>query len=488
MPYGLILLFFWAGLSYSVKAQVVDSTSATVDSFNRHALQTRARIEGASGNEAAGRKITLQQAIHIALKNNYQLKEASNNLTLAQKQILGAKANFLPTISGSLRGTKTIGQQFNQTTVSFSSITSNNVSGGLSADLTIFQGFSNIINLRRSQINKHYQKVSKQRTRETVIFNTASGYLQVILNQQLLKIAQQNLVAARKQLHLVKAEVKVGTAPSVDRYNQESTVASDEVNVIKQKNALAYSKTQLIGTLQLNPVKQYQFVAPDMEDFQLIPASLNLQDLIHKALANRPDLRAQKLLIERNRKDVGLARANYYPSISVNAAFNTRYNDQYRLPRNGERQPVSFYDQFFHQNINKYFGFSINVPILNHLSTRMNVQQSKINYRNSKLEYQNIKYSVLQEVRQAYNDYRSYSSQLSSTKKALQAAKKSYHQQRERYKVGAGTLIEVSDASADYVEAQSNRAQAVLQFVFQKKLLDYYLGTINKHTFFSLGE
>jgi len=427
-------------------------------------------------------KISLQEAINIALKNNYQLKQAANNLSLAQKQILGAKANFLPSVSGNLRGQTTKGQQFNNTTLQLENTVRNSISAGLSGDLTIFQGFTNIINLRRSNTNENYQKASESRTRETVIFNAASGFLQVVLNQHLLKIAQENLASAQEQLKQVKAQVDVGSRPTVDLYNQQSTVASDELTVTQRENSLSYSKTQLIGTLQLDPQKDYAFEAPNLEDLNPAPQDLSLSDLIDQALANRNDLQAQKLLIKRNHEDLKLARANYFPTISANFGLNSNYFDTYRIrTQGGGFTSVNFHDQFFTQNVQKYLGLSINIPIFSNLNTRLNVESSKVNYKNSKLQYQNLKYSVLQEVRQAYNDYQSYASQLTSTSKALQAAEKSYQTQKERYQVGAGTLVELSNANAQYVQAQSERAQAILQFMFQQKLLNYYLGKLDKN-------
>lgn len=427
-------------------------------------------------------KISLQQAIDIALKNSSDLKQAKNNLSLAQKQVLGAKADFLPSINGQMRGQTTKGQQFNNTTLQLENTVRNSISGGLSGDLTIFQGFTNIINLRRSNINENYQDASKSRTRQTVIFNAASGFLQVVLNQQLLKIARENLSSAQEQLKQVKAQVDVGSRPTVDLYNQQSQVASDELSVTQRENDLSYSKTQLVGTLQLDPEKEYGFVAPDLEELNPVPQSLSLSDLIDQALANRNDLKAQKLLIKRNEKDLGLARANYYPTISANFGINTNYFDTYRIRNaSGGVTTVSFNDQFFTQNVNKYIGISLNVPIFNNLNTRLNVESSQINYKNSKLQYENLKYSVLQEVRQAYNDYQSYATQLTSTQKALQAAEKSYQTQKERYQVGAGTLVELSQSNAQYVQAQSQRAQAILQFMFQQKLLNYYLGKLDEN-------
>ncbi len=77
---------------------------------------------------------------------------------------------------------------------------------------------------------------------------------------------------------------------------------------------------------------------------------------------------------------------------------------------------------------------------------------------------------------QAYNDYSSYLQEFNAAEKSLIASEKAFETQQERYNVGASTLIELSQAQASYVEAQSNYTQSRYNLIFQEKLLDYYLG------------
>lgn len=193
-----------------------------------------------STSKPTGRKITLQEAVNIALNNNYKLKLASNKLTLARKKIRSAKADFLPSINGGLRGRRTIGQQFVQTTVSFSNLTTNSLTGSINASLPVFQGFRNIINLRQKYINKKYREAVQQHTRKTVIFNVVSGFLQVILNKKFLKVAHQTLAASENQLRQVRGQVHVGARPAVDLYKQKSIVTSNRVKLTKKENALKF--------------------------------------------------------------------------------------------------------------------------------------------------------------------------------------------------------------------------------------------------------
>lgn len=426
--------------------------------------------------------ITLQDAIDIALENNIELERASNNLDLVRSENFGAKANFLPSVTGSFSGRQNVGRQFIESEVSFEEVTSNSLNGSLNASMPIFQGFSNILSLRNSRKNVERQQTSLERTRETVIFNAASSYLQVLLDKQLLDIAEENLEASRQQLKQVEAQVEVGSRPTVDLYDQESQVASNELEVINQENALEISRTQLIRALQLDPLKTYEFAMPEVKAEDVSKTSLDLQELTERALANRKDLRSQELLIETLNNDLKEARYALYPTISANAGISSGYQDVYRAfdPSTGQPTAVSFQDQFFDQRITRYAGFSISIPIFSNWNQRLTIQQARVNYKNAQLDLRDQEYAVREEVRQAYNDYRSYAKRLESSQKALRAAERSYESQKQRYEVGSSTLIELSDASARYTEAQSNLASALYNLIFQEKLLNYYIGQLDR--------
>lgn len=422
--------------------------------------------------------ITLEEAIDIALENNYQLKQAQNNLEDAENQEFSAKADFLPSLSASANGNKRVGRQFNQTTGDFGDFTINGFSTSLSTSLPIFNGFQNINNLRSSQYSADSQEENVQRVRENVIFDTASRYLQVLLDTELLQIARENLESSQKQLEQVQAQVEVGSRPNVDLYNQEATVANNEVTVTNRENSLTISRLSLIRMLQIDPLKDYEFMIPDINEEQLIPTEYNLQQLVNAALENRSDLQSERLNIKAVEHQLKATKGSLLPSLNFSASLSSSYNDQNFVP--GTTELVGFQDQFFDQNINRSLGLSLSIPIFDNYNRRTNVQSQRINYRNQLLSLENTELQVVQEVNQAYSDYQAVVKQLDATQKALQAAERSYETEQERYNVGASTLIELSTSNAQYVQAQSDRAQALFNFVFQKKLLDYYIGKLDE--------
>lgn len=430
--------------------------------------------------------ISLQEAIDIALENNYQLEQARNNLDLAEERILSEKADFLPNLSASFRGNQNVGQTFNNITLRYEERTSNSINGSISASVPVFQGFNNILSLRQSRSNRESQEASLERIRQTIIFNAASQYLQVLVNREMLEIARQTLETSRKQLEQVKAQVEVGQVPMVDQYNQESTVASNELTVIQRENTLDQSKLALIRTLQLDPLGDYDFQIPDINADNVNPRQYDLQQLTEQALASRSDLESQRLTIASNKYNLQMARWSLYPTLSASASIGSSYQDLYRGQTvDDEGRPtfekVGFYDQFLDQRIGRSIGFSVNIPIFSNWNTRLNIQQAQVNYKNSRLSLENQRYGVLEEVRQAYNDYTSYRQQLESSRVALRAAERTFETQQERYNVGAGTLIELSSAQQSYTQAQADHANALYRLIFQEKLLDYYIGKMDQN-------
>ncbi len=423
--------------------------------------------------------ITLDTAVDIALENNFQLAIEENLLELADDRITGEKADFLPSLSARFGANKGIGGRFLEGTDVFVETQSNTFGGSISTNLVLFSGFANINSLRNARYAKRSQKQNVEWTRETIIFETASRFLQVLLNKELLEIARENLELSLKTLEQVEIQTEVGSRPIVDLYTQQAAVANNRLTVTNRQNALELSRLALIRVLQIDPLDKYRFVIPEINIDVVTAKDYELPDLIAVALDNRSDLQSEKYNIQAIKYQLEVAESRYYPTLSFGASISSRYNF---VPNAGL---ASFEDQFFEGNLRKSLGFSLSISIFNNLDIRTSVQAQKINYKNAKLALQDTRLQVVQEVKQAYSDYYAILERLQATKAALKAARKAYEAEQARYEVGAGTLIQLTEAQANFVEAQSNRAQAVFNFIFQKKLLDYYLGKLDKNISFN---
>ena len=431
------------------------------------------------------RIITIDDAIAIALENNYALKQAKNELDLADDLIFSEKADFLPSVSASMNGSRTTGQQFIFDRFSegfdpFVDISSQSISGGMNASINIFTGFNNILTLKSSQSNKESREQQYERAKELVIFNTATRYLQVLLDKELLAIAKQNLETSTTQLEQVQAQVELGARPMVDLFNQEAQVANDELVVTQRENTQSLNSLLLIRQLEIDPLGTYDFIVPDLTLNDLPWMDLNLKTLVDEALSIRSDILSAEASILSLRYQTQVTKNSLLPTLRASASLSSRYSDQYSIAGS----EVSFSDQFFDQQVNRSLGLSFSVPLFNNWNRMYSIQSSQVQLKNAELNLDNSKMQVIQEVTQAYNDYSSYVKQLDAYEKSLVASERAFQTQQERYNLGASTLIELTQAQSAFVSAQSSYTQALYNLIFQEKLLDFYLGKLKGNNIF----
>ncbi|PTM20807.1 MAG: TolC family protein [Bacteroidetes bacterium] len=463
-------------MSYFELSVVKNGKPVTITLLLVYFLFLNIPLSMAQMTETARDTVTLADAITIALDNNFQLKQAQNNEKLAQAGVLSAKADFLPTLNANMSATRRVGQQFDQATVSFEDKATSSIGGNLGGNITLFNGFQQIQNLRQSQSDYEAQKETTERLRESVIFNTAGRFLQVILNRELLIIAQENLEASQSRLEQIRAQVEVGTSPAVDQFNQESAVAQDELAVIQRENALRNSEMALYRIMQTDSEAQFVFLAPDLSQESEFLIDLGLEEMIDMAMSLRSDLKAQEYRIESAKSGVVIARSAMIPSISASAGINASYNDQFTDPIT--REKLGFTDQFFDRNVNRSLGISLNLPIFNNWNRRVSLESAKVNLRNSELNLEDIRFQILEEVRQAYSDYQAVLKELETAEKALIAAERAFETEQQRYTIGATTLIELNQANANFVQARSGQIQTLYNAYFQNQLLDFYIGRL----------
>ncbi|MEL0011182.1 MAG: TolC family protein [Bacteroidota bacterium] len=431
------------------------------------------------------RLITIDEAINIALENNYTLKQAQNELDLSDDLIFSEKADFLPSVTASMSGSRTSGQQFlfdrfSEGLKPFVDVTSQSISGSMRANIPFFNGFNNILTLKSSQSNKESREQQFARARELVIFNTASRYLQVLLDKELLEIARQNLETSTTQLSQVQAQVELGARPMVDLFNQEAQVANDELTLTQRENTLALNSLLLIRQLEIDPLGQYDFEVPELELNDLPWMDVNLRSLIDEALTTRSDILSAEASIAALKYQLQINKNSLLPSINASASVSSRYSDQYSIAG----QDVNFSDQFFDQQVNRSLGLSFSLPIFNNWNRLYSIQSTQVQVKNAELNLDNSRMQVIQEVTQAYNDYSSYVKQLEASEKSLLASEKAFETQQERYNVGASTLIELTQAQASFVSARSSYTQSLYNLIFQEKLLDFYLGKLKGDSIF----
>jgi len=420
---------------------------------------------------ATPRVITFNEAVQVALENNTDIRQARNAIDQSTSQLTQRRGDFLPNLNLGVNGGQRFGTTFDQNVGEF--VNESTFSMNLQANTSInaFDGFAKMARLRSAQFNVQGSELDLERTRQDVVFSVVSQYLDLILSRENLSIQEENLEAQQQQLEQTEEFVRVGTRPRSDLFQQEAQAANAELQVLQAERQFQINQVQLVRTLQLDPFQDYAFEIMSLDEEDLVLQEYNLQDLLQQSFNRRPDLRSQQQSIAAAEQGVREARSGYFPSLNLSASTSGNFTDQL--------EGFSFTDQVFDQRRTESIGFNLSIPIFDRLQTRNRVQQAQVQRENARITLEGNRQNVAIQVREAYLDYVNAQKRLDVTAVQERAAERALEATQERYNVGSATLVELTQAQADFVGAASDRVQARYELVFQQRLIDYYVGVLN---------
>ncbi|HVG45705.1 MAG TPA: TolC family protein [Longimicrobium sp.] len=417
----------------------------------------------------AGRTVTFADAVEIALRQNGTLRQAVNAAALDTVSVRLQKMQFLPSVSLSTSTSQSLSPfaRTGSTGTSVGDVTSTAVNAGVSTSLVLFNGGANRAQLAQARLAQQAGGQTVERTRQSVVFTVVSNYLELTGNQEQLRVRQETLASEEALLEQIRAFVQAGRRPIADQYQQQAAVAAARLGVVQARNAVELAKVDLIQTLQLDPRGTYEFQPPPAGAGQAAPGTLDA--LLDRALQGRADLAARQSELAATEQGVRAARAARLPTVSVSAGYNANLNSS---------NDLGLFDQFA-QRQGGSVQVGVSLPLFDRGSTAAETQRARITQDNARIALQNQQQQVALEVRRAWLDWQAAGEQLTAAQAQLTAAQQSLEATRQRYQAGVGTLVELTQARATLAQAQSQMVSARYNLVFQRTLVDYYVGSLD---------
>jgi outer membrane protein len=405
--------------------------------------------------------ITLPEAIRIALAQNSSVRLARNATTLDSLNVRQLRNAFLPNLSASSQTSQGYGSGSTSPN-SFSG------SGGVSSGVTLYNGRQNVNSLHESELILSAGTQDLGRTRQTVVFTVASDFLNLITQQEQVRVQQENLVAQEQELTQLVAFTTAGTRAIGDLYQQQAAVAATRLAVANARHATELANVDLIQDLLLDPRSIYTFVPPTPRDTTKPTPDFCLDSLITVALAQRADVQAQRFRVEAAKREILVAEGGRFPVISATAGYGSGVNST---------ADATFASQL-NQRRGGSFGIGVSVPIFDRGTVSIAHQRAQVLLENETLALRDIDQTVALEVRRAFLDYQVAQEQLVETNAQRRAAALALEAAQARYRDGVSTFVEVALARATLIQAQSSAVNARSSLAFQQALMAYYTGVL----------
>ena len=410
--------------------------------------------------------LTLQNAVKIALENNYEIKIATNNLSIDKTNVASGNAGMLPKVTANVTDNNAI-QNLSQTRADGTVLTLDNANNsslnyGVGLDWTVFDGFKMFA--KYDQL-KELQKLGESQLKLAILTKISSlntTYFDLVQQQQQLSALDTTIVISKQRLTLAQNRFIIGKASKLEVLNAQVDMNTDAVALLRQKELYANTKVLLNQILARDAKNDFK-VQPEIT----VDSQLKLPELIALAEKQNPQLESQiitKRISELQLKQIKAAR---YPTLKVTSGYT--FVDT--------RSDLGFTTQSSARGLNYGFGASLN--LFDGFAQNRNEKVAKIAIENATIVINQQNLALKSELTTSFQTYLTNLELITLEEKNETIAKQNLTITLDKFRIGTITTLEFRTAQLNYINAKVRFSDAQFQAKLSEIALKELAGNLS---------
>ncbi len=410
--------------------------------------------------------LTVEEAVSIALENNYEIRLAKNNLQIDTEGVSLGYAGILPSVQGSVSDNNNI-QDISQvradgTRRELNNGKNNNLNYGVNLDWTIFDGFGMFA--RYDQL-KELENLGETELKQAILVrvaNVMTTYFEIVQQKQELSALDSTLVISQQRVEFAQNRFTIGKASKLEVLNAQVDLNTDQTLLLRQVELYANTKTRLNEIMARATQTEFKVV-----DAMLVDQSLQLQELVDLANDQNPELKAQlinKRIAELQFKRV---RANRYPVLVGTTGYNF----------NESQSSLGFTSSNSSKGFN--YGFTASVNIFDGFTQNRDEKIAKLQIENSAIVIERQLQTLQSQLTTAYQTYLTNVRLIDLEQRNEAIAKENLDITLEKFKIGTIPTIEFRTAQLNYINAKVRYSEATYQAKLSEVTLKQLAGNLS---------
>jgi outer membrane protein len=398
-------------------------------------------------------RITLGEAIRRSARLDPDYVQALGQIENAEWGRRAAMlAFFVPSVDLGLDETKYSQEFFNPANPA--NPTSTLVVGQASANYEVFS-LRKFSELSRTKADLASAEAGELEQRFQAALETESSYYDVLVNQELGRVADERVVRARQGLAVARARVTSGAAVQTDSLQLVLELIRAQVEGLRQRNALRTAQLELGRRVGVpGPVDA---VPSDTSPAPRLPISL--AEAVQVGLDQGPQYRAARANETSAEAALRSERGDYLPVVSL-GGLHQRYDTQL-FPGAANITSVTF---------------SVSFPLWNNGQREIEVSRARVNRDVARTIREDLERVVRRDVSSAYDTYETATAAVELAQVGVTVAQQNYRMQELRYRSGATTILDLLDAQVSLAQAEAGLVQARYQTRLALARLEANLG------------
>lgn len=395
--------------------------------------------------------LSLKKAIEIGLQKNFDIQLTQKNVAINQIMNSWGEAGSLPQININVGQNNSISDQRNNP-ISFAPylFQSNDVSGNLALNWTIFNGFG--IQANKNKLEQ--LQIQSENTATLAIENTIHGiilsYYQAKMQKEQLNLIF-NLIQLSKEKYdqqVLKSNLGVGVKFELLQY--ENNLLADSSSFYLQELAFRNSIRNLNLLMGAEIEKEWILsseIKPELND-------KDFNTLKNEMLANNTNIKNQFLNISLNQQDISIAKSSFYPNVNLNAGTNTSTG---KLKTNDANAPFPGASS---RNLNYYANFTLNFRLFDGGKVRRAIKALEIQNEVNQTQLEQMQQQLILELSNTFALYQTRKKIFELNKKAFIASKENLEIARFKEKTGLINSFNFRDIEMNYLSSGVNLYQS----------------------------
>ncbi|MEG3066250.1 TolC family protein [Acetomicrobium sp.] len=295
-----------------------------------------------------------------------------------------------------------------------------------------------------------FQANDRQRN---VAYGVSEAYYGVLAAKRNVAVAEETVKQFEEHLRQAQGFYEAGTAPRFDVTKAQVDLSTARLDLIKARSSLEIAWKTLNNAMGFMDAPSYD-IADDM-DFKVY--EITKEEALERAMANRPDLKAQEHSAVSAQKSLRLAAKGQSPTLSAYAAYNFEGRD-------------------FPLDEGWNYGLSLSVPVFDGHLVEYKTKEATANLEEVNLATESMKNDIILEVEQGYLSLIESEERVRVSGLTVKQAEENLELALGRYEAGVGSPIEVTDATVALNDARRNYIQALYDYRMASMALKSAMG------------
>ena len=406
-------------------------------------------------------RITLQDAVRIALSDNPTIKVAGQEILLKKEARWEAYAGLFPEASLVGSYSRAIKKQ------SFAMMgevievgTDNTYSGGLSVSLPVFApALYKSISLTSTDVNLAVEK--SRASRLDMVNQVTKAFFQLLLAQDSYEVLLKSYKQSEDNYNVVKAKYEQGTVSEYDKISADVQMRSLKPTVVSARNGVNLANLQLKVLMGMESDVKVA-VEGNLKDYEM---SMFTRQAMPRPdnLTNNSTLKQLELNALQLKQTLKLQYTNFMPTLSASFQYMyTSMNDNFKF-KEYDWRPYSTID------------LNLSIPLFKG-SNFTQLKQTRIQMKQLEENRINTERQLTMQATGYLDNMAASTEQVVSNKEAVFQAEKGRTIAEKRYEVGKGTILELNSSEVALTEAQLTYNQSIYDYLVAKADLDLVLG------------